>query len=100
MAGHPLHGGPHREERSSTPVMHGPEQSDTNIVPKKPANKAPRRVAERVEGRAVDRGKHAPTSHVPDAEPGARVPDGDACTASQPLGHPRWLHARLPSHPR
>ena len=49
-------GGPHREECNSTPVMHGPEQSDTNIVPKKPANKAPRRAAERVEGRAVTKG--------------------------------------------
>ena len=49
-------GGPHREEYRSTPVMHGPEQSDTNIVPKKPANKAPRWAAERVEGRAVTKG--------------------------------------------
>ena len=49
-------GGPHREELRSTPVMYGPEQSDTNIVPKKPANKAPRRAAERVEGRAVTKG--------------------------------------------
>ena len=49
-------GGPHREEPISTPVMHGPEQSDTNIVPQKPANNAPRRAAERVEGRAVTEG--------------------------------------------
>ena len=49
-------GGPHREEPISTPVMHGPEQSDTNIVPQKPANKAPRWAAERVEGRAVTKG--------------------------------------------
>src|SRR5512145_3134723 len=49
-------GGPHREEPNSTPVMHGPEQSDTNIVPKKPANNAPRWAAERVEGRAVTKG--------------------------------------------
>ena len=48
--------GPHGEECSSTPVMHGPEQSDTNIVPKKPANKAPRWAAERVERRAVTKG--------------------------------------------
>ena len=49
-------GGPHREEYRSTPVMHGPEQSDIAIVPKKPANNAPRRAAERVEGRAVTKG--------------------------------------------
>jgi RNA-directed DNA polymerase len=55
-----MFGGPHREECSSTPVMHGPEQSDTNIVPKKPANNAPGRAAEWVEGRAVTKGNRRP----------------------------------------
>ena len=36
--------------------MYGPEQSDTNIVPQKPANNAPGRAAERGEGRAVTKG--------------------------------------------
>jgi hypothetical protein len=49
-------GGPHREEPNSTPVMHGPEQSDIAIVPKKPANNAPVGAAEWVEGRAVTKG--------------------------------------------
>ena len=37
----PCLGGPHREEHNSAPVMHGPEPSDTNIVPKTPANNVP-----------------------------------------------------------
>ena len=52
----PCPGGPHREEHNSSPVMHGPEQSDTNIVPQKPANNAPGRAAERGEGRTVTKG--------------------------------------------
>ena len=49
-------GGPPREERNSAPVMHGPESADTNRVPKIPAHKAPRRAAERGEGRTVPKG--------------------------------------------
>ena len=52
----PCPDGPHREEPISTPVMHGPESSDTNIVPQKPANNAPGRAAERGEGRTVTKG--------------------------------------------
>ena len=44
-------------------------------------------------GKGGDQGEQASTSHVPDAEPGARVPGVDACTASQPWGHPRWSNA-------
>jgi len=44
-------------------------------------------------GKGGDQGEQAATSHVPDAEPGARVPGVDACTASQPWGHPRWSNA-------
>jgi hypothetical protein len=33
-------------------------------------------------GKGGDQGEYATTSHVPDAEPGARVPGVDACTAS------------------
>src|SRR5919199_1892841 len=52
----PCPGGPHREEPISSPVMHSPELSDTNIVPQKPANNAPGRAAERGEGRTVTKG--------------------------------------------
>jgi hypothetical protein len=44
-------------------------------------------------GKGGDQGEQAATLHVPDAEPGARVPGVDACTASQPWGHPRWSNA-------
>jgi hypothetical protein len=44
-------------------------------------------------GKGGDQGEPAATSHVPDAEPGARVPGVDACTASQPWSHPRWSKA-------
>ena len=37
-------------------MMDGPEPSDTNIVPQKPANKAPGGAAERGEGRTVTKG--------------------------------------------
>ena len=53
----PCPGGPHREEHISSPVLlHGPELSETNIVPPTPANKAPGRAAERGEGRTVTKG--------------------------------------------
>ena len=92
-------GGPHREEHNSTPVMHGPEQSDTNIVPKKPTNNAPRRAAEWVEGRAVTKGN---MRHV--TRTGHRA--GRACPRRRRLyGQPAVgplsvVQYSLPSHPR
>jgi hypothetical protein len=92
-------GGPHREEPISTPVMHGPEQSDTNIVPQKPANNAPRWAAERVEGRAVTKGNRR---HV--TRTGRRA--GRACPRrrrmyGQPaVGPLSVVQCSLPSHPR
>src|SRR5262249_11529672 len=44
-------------------------------------------------GKGGDQGEQAATSHVPDAEPGARVPGVDACTVSQWLGDLRWFNA-------
>ena len=60
----------------------------------KPANNAPRRAAEWVKGRAVTKGNSRPRgTPLPIEQPGARVPDVDACTASPPLGHSWWSNA-------
>ena len=72
--------------------MHGPEQSDTNIVPKKPANKAPRWAAEQVEGRAVTKGNMRHVTRT-GQKAGRACPGADACTASPSLGHSRWTTA-------
>jgi hypothetical protein len=42
--------GPHREGRRPWPMMHGTEQSDSPIVPRKPVKKAARAAAESAEG--------------------------------------------------
>ena len=44
--------GPHREDEMSKPMMHESEKSDSAVVATKPANKAGRPAAERVEPRA------------------------------------------------
>jgi len=54
--------------------MYGQEKSDTNIVPKNLANKAPRRGGGARGGKDGDHGEYGATPHAPDAEPGARVP--------------------------
>jgi hypothetical protein len=48
--------GPHREDEESKPMMHELEKSDSAIVATKPANKAGRPGAERVERRAGTKG--------------------------------------------
>ena len=49
-------GGPHGEGGEPKTMMHGPEKSDSPIVPMKPANKAGRSAAESVEGRGGAKG--------------------------------------------
>ena len=92
-------GGPHREEYRSTPVTHGPEQSDIAIVPKKPANKVPRRAAEWVEGKAVTKGNRRPR-HTYRTQSRARV--SQALPRVRPAS--RWdtsvIPCRLPSLPK
>ena len=72
-------------------MMHGHEKSDSVVVAAKPANKAaPRCGAVRggvsrsgVGGaKGGDQGECEPAKHVPDAEPGERVTDAGAHTAS------------------
>jgi hypothetical protein len=54
------------------------EKSDPSIVAKKPANKPETAEVDLwggwVEPRGRDRGKHGRATHVPDTEPGKRVP--------------------------
>jgi len=52
----PVRDSPRREEGASKPMRHGREQSDTAIVPQKPANNVGRHAAEQVEGRAGPKG--------------------------------------------
>ena len=95
----PCPGGPHRAECGSSPVMHGPELSDTNRVPKKPANNAPARAAERVEGRAVTKGNMR-SRHTSRTQSRARV--SQAVTHVRPasrgatLGGPMQLAVTYP----
>ena len=53
-------------------MMHEPEKSDFAIVARKPANKAGRPAAERVD-EGGDRGERGPAKHAPGAGPGKRV---------------------------
>ena len=55
--------------------MHGQEKSDTNIVPKNLANKAPGGAAEQGEGRTVTKGNMAP-HHTHRTQSRARVSQG------------------------
>jgi RNA-directed DNA polymerase len=86
----PCPGGPHREEHNASPVMHGPEPSDTNRVPQKPANNAPGGAAERGEGRTGTTG-HMPQRCTHRTQSRARV--------SQVLGRVRQA-ARREQTPR
>jgi hypothetical protein len=51
------------------------EKSDLFIVTMKPANKPGQLGAESAEPREWDRGEHGRATHVPDSEPGKRVPE-------------------------
>jgi len=73
--------------------MHGPEQSDIAIVPKKPANNAPRRAVEWAEGRAVTEGNMRPC-HTYRTQSRARV--SQALTrVRQAIDFPKMFRAPL-----
>ena len=74
--------GPHREDEESKPMKNEQEKSDLFIVAMKPANKPGRPGAESVEPREEDRGEHGRATHVPDSEPGKRVPEARLGTRS------------------
>lgn len=61
--------------KSPTPVMYDVQKSDSCVLAMKPANKSEGEEAEWVERRRGDRGEHKRILHVPDSEPGERVPD-------------------------
>ena len=55
-------------------MKHEQEKSDPSTVAKRPANKPGQPGAESAEPREGIRGKHERATHVPDTEPGKRVP--------------------------
>ena len=91
--------GPHREGEEPKPMMYGREKSDLVIVAMKPANKARKaRRGDHCEGdrsgvggaKGGGQGDYASAKHVLDSEPGSRVKDAGAYTATCAVIHPRW----------
>ena len=61
-------------------MINGLEKSDPTIVAMQPANKVGLPMAERVEPRVGDQGKHGPITHAPDSVPRKRVQETGPCT--------------------
>jgi group II intron reverse transcriptase/maturase len=70
-----LAGGPHREGEEPKPMMNGLEKSDLAVVATKPANKAGKPAAERVEPRAGTKGNMG-QPHTRPTQRRASVPPG------------------------
>lgn len=63
-------------------MLYEQEKSDSLIVAVKSANKPVQTGAESMEPRGGGRGERGRATHVPDTEPGKRVPGASPCTAN------------------
>jgi hypothetical protein len=68
-------GGPHREAEESKPMKYGPEKSDLFIVAMKPGEQAWATGCGTGGAKGEDQEEHGRATHVPDSEPGERVPE-------------------------
>ena len=69
-------------------MMHGPEKSDSLVIPKKPVNKAGRSAAESVEGRSETKGNAELQSTV-QTQSRVAVSQAQRCIEKQSLGTER-----------